>query len=173
MSNVDFFSPPQAKALALSGEPDEAAAVTTKAVTVGLETRPERTIRSWWTSCGRFPVGSPAGRAAAPRSCGSVRLTCQPVRDDPDHFSLELLAFRVEVSRIVVDSESMLRSVDFDQLNGRGELGDGGAGPFDRDQCVGIAVHDECVRFDLAEDFVRLEPEDFVEKWLAWWPVRR
>ncbi|MEU4317647.1 hypothetical protein AB0F85_04530 [Nocardia fluminea] len=43
--DAGFFSARQAKALALSGEPDEAAAVATKSVTVGLETQSERTIK--------------------------------------------------------------------------------------------------------------------------------
>lgn len=43
--DAGFFSARQAKALALSGEPDEAAAVATKSVAVGIETRSERTIK--------------------------------------------------------------------------------------------------------------------------------
>ncbi|MEV6363179.1 hypothetical protein [Nocardia asteroides] len=43
--DAGFFSARQAKALALSGEPDEAAAVATKSVSVGLETQSRRTMR--------------------------------------------------------------------------------------------------------------------------------
>ncbi|WP_143876208.1 XRE family transcriptional regulator [Nocardia fluminea] len=43
--DAGFFGARRAKALALSGEPDEAAAVATKSVAVGLETRSERTIK--------------------------------------------------------------------------------------------------------------------------------
>ncbi|MFD3596744.1 hypothetical protein ACFWU5_28860 [Nocardia sp. NPDC058640] len=43
--DAGFFGARQAKALALSGEPDEAAAVATKSVEVGLDTQSERTIK--------------------------------------------------------------------------------------------------------------------------------
>jgi hypothetical protein len=63
--DAGFFSARQAKALALSGEPDEAATVATKSVAVARETRSERTMNVVVDVVGRSPLGTTG------RMCGS------------------------------------------------------------------------------------------------------
>ncbi|WP_181068769.1 hypothetical protein [Nocardia nova] len=74
------------------------------------------------------------------------------------------LALRVQVLRIIVNCEPVLRSFDLDQLDGRSEFRDSLAGAADWYQGVGVSVGDQSRRRDFAQRFFRLEPEDFVQQ---------
>src|SRR6185437_5370424 len=95
-----------------------------------------------------------------------------PRSDRVDHLSLPSLRLRIEVLRVVEDSNAMLRAFDLKQLDVAVDSLHRGARALDRNERVPRSVDEQRWHGKLADRLMWPEIEDLVEQWPAEFEAR-